>query len=324
MRPSGRFAAAALLTVVAACDSGPSSPWAAPPSLKVDLRVAVEPLEVGLLQPVTVTVDRYRQRDVDVVLRADFDEADWVEQERREAPEAPLGEGCWQRTEIVLLPVRGPGELEVPALRAEAVAADGAAATTAPVAVQVASVLSDADGAEIEPPGAPFPTPAAWWPWALGVAALAALAAAVAAARRRGRAEPTAPVTVDLPAHVRALRELRRWRSAARRTPAEVEAFYVGVSQVLRVYLEERFGLRAPERTTEEFLRDLERGGERGREGLARRHRGDLERFLSQCDMVKFAKLVPTDDEHDRTFALAERFVETTRSDRLDSEEPRP
>ena len=125
MRPSGRFAAAALLTVVAACDGGPSSPWAAPPSLKVDLRVAVEPLEVGLLQPVTVTVDRYRQRDVDVVLRADFDEADWVEQERREAPEAPLGEGCWQRTEIVLLPVRGPGELEVPALRAEAVAADG-------------------------------------------------------------------------------------------------------------------------------------------------------------------------------------------------------
>jgi hypothetical protein len=35
-----------------------------------------------------------------------------------------------------------------------------------------------------------------------------------------------------------------------RGTEAEVERFYVEVSDVLRTYVEERFGLRAPERTT--------------------------------------------------------------------------
>ena len=115
---------------------------------------------------------------------------------------------------------------------------------------------------------------------------------------------------------MRALRELRRWQGAARESAAEVDAFYVGVSQVLRRYLEERFGLRAPERTTEEFLRDLERG-----DSLARRHRGVLERFLSQCDMVKFAKVVPSPDEHGRAYALAEAFVESTRADRVGASE---
>lgn len=310
---------ASALVSAAACDGGAQAPWASAPPLEVDLRVSVAPLEVELLQPVTVTVDRFRSRDVEVTLDADFDASDWLEQARAVSPEAPFGDGFWQRTQVVLLPVRGPAELRIPALRAEAVAADGAAgavATAEEVIVRVASALGEEHGAAIEAPGDPFETPGAWWPWAAAAVALAALAAAVMVGRRRGRTTLRAPVTVDLPAHVRALRELRRWRGAARRTPAEVEAFYVGVSHVLRVYLEERFGLRAPERTTEEFLRDLERG-----DGLARRHRDELERFLSQCDMVKFAKLVPSNDEHDRTFALAESFVESTRSDRGAAEE---
>ena len=87
------------------------------------------------------------------------------------------------------------------------------------------------------------------------------------------------------------------------------------VSDVLRVYLEERFGLRAPERTTEEFLRDLEGG-----EALARGHRAELERFLSQCDLVKFAAARPTEHDHLATFALAEAFVATTAGDREPAE----
>ncbi|MGC6487960.1 MAG: hypothetical protein ACON4Z_09970 [Planctomycetota bacterium] len=314
---SPRWIASALLLAAAACGGGPTSPWESPPSRELDLRVTVDPVDVALLQPVTVTVDRYRRRDAEVALAAEFDEESWVEQARVEAPEVALGDGRWQRTQFVLLPIRGPGEVTVPALRAEQAAADGgepAVATSAEVVVRVRSVLGADDGPEIEPPGAPFAGSGSWWPWGLGATALLALLGVAFLRLRRAPAGMAAPVAVDLPAHVRALRELRRWRGAARRTPAEVEAFYVGVSQVLRVYLEERFGLRAPERTTEEFLRDLERG-----DGLARRHRGELERFLSQCDMVKFAKLVPSTDDHDRTYALAEAFVESTRSDRADA-----
>ena len=306
-----------LLVLFASCDSSAPSPWSAPPELALDLRVEVTPLQVGVLQPVSVIVDRYRAGDVQATLQADFDDADWVEQERVALDEQPLGRGFWQRTVFTLLPLRGPGELRVPALRVEASDGTeaGAAASSEEVVVLVTSVLSDEHGAEIEAPGAPFATPWSRWWWGAGALALAAAAALLVLARRR-RAQPSEPVTVLVPAHVRALRELRRWRGAARQSDAEVEAFYVGVSQVLRQYLEERFSLHAPERTTEEFLRDLERG-----DGLARRHRGELERFLSQCDMVKFAKVVPSPDEHERTYALAEAFVESTRADRSPDQE---
>ena len=114
-----------------------------------------------------------------------------------------------------------------------------------------------------------------------------------------------------MPPHVNALRALQRLRGAPRTTSAQVDAFYVEVSSVLRVYLEERFGLRAPELTTEEFLLGLESGDQ-----LARGHRAELERFLMQCDLVKFAAVVPGENEHLATFALAEAFVESTRADR--------
>ena len=114
-----------------------------------------------------------------------------------------------------------------------------------------------------------------------------------------------------VPPHVKAMRALQRLKNEARTTKQQIEAFYVEVSQVLRVYLEERFGLHAPERTTEEFLRELEGGEE-----LAKSHRRELERFLSQCDLVKFAAFVPEERDHLTTWDMAAAFVEATRSDR--------
>jgi hypothetical protein len=110
---------------------------------------------------------------------------------------------------------------------------------------------------------------------------------------------------------VRAKRELARLRNAALRTPAEIAAFYVDVSHVLRTYLEERFGLHAPERTTEEFLQEVEAGRD-----LDVAQRLQLQRFLSQCDLVKFAAQIPDAAVHAATLASAEQFVETTRMDR--------
>jgi hypothetical protein len=175
--------------------------------------------------------------------------------------------------------------------------------------VIVTSTLAGHDPA-IEAPGDPFPTPfGGWWWLALGAALLALTAFGCVWWWRRPR--PVQPATVALPPHTKALRELSRWHQAPRTTREEIEAFYVGVSHVLRVYLEERFALHAPERTTEEFLRDLE-GGDR----LARRHEAELERFLSQCDLVKFAAFTPSASEHDVTWSLAEGFVQSTRPDR--------
>ncbi len=66
------------------------------------------------------------------------------------------------------------------------------------------------------------------------------------------------------------------------------QPFVAEVSESVRAYLEARFGLRAPERTTEEFIEELRTNG-----ALAGDHRDALGTFLGTCDMVKFAGVRP-------------------------------
>jgi hypothetical protein len=90
----------------------------------------------------------------------------------------------------------------------------------------------------------------------------------------------------------------------------QVKEFYEGVSDILRHYIEDRFELRAPERTTEEFLAEIRDTGV-----LTEAHRKVLVEFLTHCDLVKFAKHSPTTEQVQRTFDLAKNFIEQTKSD---------
>ena len=304
-----------LLVLLVACGGDPAvpCPWQSPPTLPLDLRATFDRTEVGLLQPVKVTVDRYRKDGVEVSFEPVVPDKQFVTENSTTSDERSYGDGWWQRTTIILLPIDGPGELKIPAFSAATVVADGEVpqvATTPEQVVTVTSVLSPQHGAEIEAPGDPFPTPPGymWYLIAQGLVFLIFGIVCWVGSRRKHRAHAA---TVAVPAHVKALRELLRWKDAPRTTPAEIDAFYVGVSYVLRVYLEDRFGLHAPERTTEEFLHDLD-----GSAQLVRDHGQELRRFLSQCDLVKFAKFVPTEADHQTTYGLAESFVESTRADR--------
>lgn len=298
-----------LLLVPAACGGGAVAPWSAAPAGPLDLRIAVTPAKVPLLEVVTVTFDLWAGAGQEVEFAPAFAPKDFLIADTTTTHE-PLFGGQWQHTVVRLRPRRGPGELVLPSFLAKAKTGDAAAST--PEQKLVVESLLAGHGDAIEAPGAPFPTPfTGWWWVGAGAGALLLGAALVWRRRRRRRRALTAPAAVALPPHVRALRALQRLHEAPRTTAAEVAAFYVGVSNVLRVYLEQRFGLRAPERTTEEFLRELETG-----DVLARAHRHELERFLSQCDLVKFAAVVPTESDHRTTFALAEAFVESTRPDR--------
>ncbi|MCC7399222.1 MAG: hypothetical protein IT455_19315 [Planctomycetes bacterium] len=298
-----------LMLVPAACGGGAVAPWTAAPAVPLDLRVQVAPAEVPLLAPVQVTFDLWAAAADEAEFAPTFVAKDFLVGATTTTRQ-PLFGGQWQHTVVQLRPRRGPGELVLPSFVVTAKSGDATASTPEQKLV-VTSTLAG-HGEAIEAPGAPFPTPfCGWWWVAGGAGALLLGAALVWSLRRRRRRALTAPAAVALPPHVRALRALQRLHEAPRTTAADVEAFYVGVSNVLRVYLEERFGLRAPERTTEEFLRDLEGG-----DGLARAHRPELERFLRQCDLVKFAAVVPTEQDHRTTLGLAEAFVDSTRPDR--------
>jgi|GEM_PF-223168 len=133
-------------------------------------------------------------------------------------------------------------------------------------------------------------------PIQIGFVALVAGAAGLAW-WRWSRRPPAAPVPIAPPDPAVVARgrieAAREWIGEPRRYAGEV-------SDAVRHYLEDRFGLRAPERTTEEFLLDLSR-----RPTLDPRHQGPLAAFLEQCDLVKFAGWRPGAHELDGLEAAA-------------------
>lgn len=96
------------------------------------------------------------------------------------------------------------------------------------------------------------------------------------------------PLPIVIPAHERARQKLQ----AALDLLNQPKPFCILVSDALRLYLEERFDLHAPDQTTEEFLDEL-----RWRPVLSTAQKDLLRDFLSRCDLVKFAKveLAPND-----------------------------
>jgi hypothetical protein len=143
------------------------------------------------------------------------------------------------------------------------------------------SVASTNDIRPIKPPVA-VPNPWVWVFWGVGIfLALAILGTVLAIWQRAKSRRPMAP---PVPPHVRARQKLE----AALLLIGDPRAFCIAVSDAVRVYLEERFDLRAPERTTEEFLRDLQKTS-----ALTPQQKASLAAFLEQCDLVKFARFEP-------------------------------
>lgn len=95
---------------------------------------------------------------------------------------------------------------------------------------------------------------------------------------------------------------------AGRPNAETMDAFYVALSLVVRTYLEDRFGLRSPELTTQEFLAEMGRSPD-----LARSHQRLLQSFLEEADLVKFAGLRPADEVVAGSIAAAEQFLSETR-----------
>ncbi len=84
--------------------------------------------------------------------------------------------------------------------------------------------------------------------------------------------------------------------------------YYAELSSIIRYYLENRFYVRAPEMTTEEFLIKA-----KTTEELVNGQKLLLVEFLSYCDLVKFAKYGPTESEINESFNSAKRFIDETK-----------
>ena len=145
------------------------------------------------------------------------------------------------------------------------------------------------------------------WPW-LTAGILSGLAAALFLlrflSRRRRKTRPQ-----ELSFRQRALRNLAVLKSSglAERDLAE---YYVHLTGIVRLFIEESTGIRAPEQTTEEFLRHIETDP-RGR--FSPEAQRELASFLEAADLVKFAKFRPASEEVELGYRHAERFISTYR-----------
>ncbi|MCE0522412.1 MAG: DUF4381 family protein [Methylacidiphilales bacterium] len=174
------------------------------------------------------------------------------------------------------------------------------AVTPAPTPAATPSAASAEDIHDIRGPMAiPYE-----WLWAAylvgGMAVAAILYAAWRLFRRRAPAKPRLPFEV-------ALEKLEAARALM--APATVREYAFTVSEIIRVYIEQRFGEKAAHRTTEEFLSDLlQQTGT----SLAQ-HRRRLEDFLGHCDLMKFARWEASVREMESMLESARVFVLDTR-----------
>ena len=147
-------------------------------------------------------------------------------------------------------------------------------------------------------------------PWLTALLIAAALVGLVAVLLRLYRRRAAAPGggPPSLPPHQVALAALQALLGRGWIEAEQVEPFYVELSAIVRRYLEGRFQLRAPERTTEEFLREAATAG-----ALTPAHQALVGDFLGQSDLVKFARYRPTSDAMRAAHAAALRLVQETR-----------
>jgi len=153
-------------------------------------------------------------------------------------------------------------------------------------------------------------------PWLLlawGVAAVVILVVCLVLMKRRR----AGGVTVGRdPAYIVALRELDKWRGDKFWAPDKQKSFYSGITDALKTYIEDRFGVDAPEMTTAELFDAL-----KGAEDLPAELREELRGVFECADYVKFAKHVASDEENARALPTAVRFVTSTYQTVLEEEQ---
>ena len=268
------------------------------------LTVTADDATIRTGQPLVVDITVDRPADLSVMVPAIKSPLGvW---DIRKAESLPVSKQLPNRiTERLTLVTFESGEQTVPSLTFTLRSADGKETPLASPAlpITVSSLLTDGyDPSNIRDVKGVVDIPLeSRWPWIAGFAVLAGLLGWLGFSWWKGRTAQAAPLE---PVHVRAMRELDAL--AAQQLPQKgmVLDFYVLLSDTVRRYVEGRFGIKAPEQTTKEFLQAA-----RFHPSIRDDHQRMLAAFLRAADMVKFAAQRPGPAECDRGLDAARGFV---------------
>lgn len=110
-----------------------------------------------------------------------------------------------------------------------------------------------------------------------------------------------------LPEDIEALNKIEALESKGYLENGQIKQFYFELSEIIREYLSRRYQIPTLERTTSEVLHDLEKviyGSELYKK---------FYNFFYECDMVKFAKYIPTKNQLNSIIPLAKELIEKTK-----------
>ncbi len=109
------------------------------------------------------------------------------------------------------------------------------------------------------------------------------------------------------PAHELALEALEKLVAGDLLSAGKVKEYYIELSEIIRQYVEGRYFLDALEMTTTQLLDKMKQ------EQINADAIQMMREFLDACDLVKFAKYIPTDEETQIVTRLAFDFVQQTK-----------
>ncbi|MCF8332981.1 MAG: hypothetical protein K9I47_02440, partial [Bacteroidales bacterium] len=147
-------------------------------------------------------------------------------------------------------------------------------------------------------------------PWILGALALLLILLAIWYVRKKKKeqkpvfqpkAKPKDPPHVEAMKSLEALRKKKLWQNG------KVKEYYSELTHILRVYIERKFEIQAVESTSNEILHDLKQFD------IDSQLYGQLEDCLVTSDMVKFARMEPLPQEHEKSYNTVVAFVEQTK-----------
>lgn len=277
----------ALVAALAGCQKDrPALPGAAEP-IKVSVSVDHPTVRIGDLVRYTITADAVTNLDV---VMPQFGENlgslqnmlihDW-----ETLPEEPLPGGRVLRRQVYELETYLTGLYEIPPARVRFIS--GGATNdlyTSAVCVEIASMTKEGDMEDIRDVKDVVELGLDSGRTRTLVLVLAALAAVAAVCllcfrKRREKNAPPPP-----PAHEVAFAALLALEKDGLLERGLFKEYLFRLTMILRTYIENRFEIRAPEQTTEEFLQVL-----RQSPAFTYQQREMLRSFLTECDMIKFA-----------------------------------
>jgi hypothetical protein len=278
----------------------------------VSARVDKNTAHVG--DAIALTITSIGPTAMPVVLPANPDLGSFSEL-KRSLDETDLGDGRMRRQFTVEIAAYEPGTFTVPAIELTYFGQDGQVKSvrTEPVTITLQSVLANEPEPKLKENADPVPVierdhRPIYAAVILGAAIIGFIAALLIRKRLRNR-RPAAPPPPPRPAHEVALEKLDRLGTKLA-AGGDLRPFYFELSETIREYLGGRFGFNALEMTTEELTQALP--GQIPSGDIRGMALSEIDGWLFSTDLVKFAKISPTEIEARGAMETALRLVKAS------------